>query len=146
MKFLRKLTVLMATVLLLSACNVGEETNTTTKEPKYKEIPQTAIQSTIDDMKTRSNIKDATFTVSGDKIEMKLTVDDASLHDEGRAQSYADSYLRTISNYVDGSNPTDSSYGEVYDGYYVHIVVEDTQGMQAIEGDKYASFDSITWQ
>ena len=130
---------------LLSACSSGEKTATKSKE-KYAPIPQSAIQSTIDDMKTREHIKDATFTVAKNKIEMKLTVDDPNV-DKQSAQSYADSYLRVISNYVDGSNPKASGdYGKVYDGYYVHITVEDTQGMTLIEGDKYPSFKSITWQ
>jgi hypothetical protein len=145
MKFLRNLVMLTLLAILLSACNSGEKT--ATKAKKYAPIPHSAIQSTIDDMKTREHIKDATFTVAKNKIEMKLTVDDPNLTDKSAAQSYADSYLRVISNYVDGSNPKASGdYGKVYDGYYVHITVEDTQGMQLIEGDKYPSFKSITWQ
>ncbi|MFF3021193.1 hypothetical protein ACFVRR_00825 [Gottfriedia sp. NPDC057948] len=77
---------------------------------------------------------------------MKLTVDDANLFDKGVAISYANSYLRVISNYVEGSKPTKYYYGEVYKGYYVHITVQDTEEMQAVEGDMYPSFDSITWQ
>ena len=131
----------MLTALLLGACGSDK---TSKKEADYKPIPQSAIQSTVADMKTREHIKDATFEVTGNKITMKLTVDDA---DKTRAQSYADSYLRVISNYVSGSYPKASGdYGKVYDGYYVNITVEDTQGMQLIEGDKYPNFKSITWK
>ncbi|QKE72116.1 hypothetical protein HPK19_04585 [Arthrobacter citreus] len=145
MKFNKTFTVIFVLLLaLLSACSGGEKT--ATKEPKYKEIPQSAIQSTIDDMKTREHIKDATFEVNGDKIEMKLVVDDASFLDKNTARDYADSYLRTISIYVEDSNPTKDSYGKVYDGYYVHIVVEDTQGMEAIEGDILPGYPGVTWQ
>ncbi|PGS55115.1 hypothetical protein [Bacillus sp. AFS041924] len=140
----RFIVILMLLSALLSACSNGEKTATT--EPKYTPIPQTAIQSTIDDIKNRKNIKDASFEVNGDKIEMKLVVDGVSFTDKNTARDYADSYLRTISNYVDGSKPTKYYYGEVYDGYYVHIVVEDPQGMQAVEGNLYPGFENITWQ
>ncbi|MFD4706102.1 hypothetical protein ACFWM3_14710 [Gottfriedia sp. NPDC058432] len=138
----------MLTALILGACSSAKES--TTKEAKYKEIPQSAIQSTVGDMKTRENIKDATFEVKGNKINMTLTVDDAKLSGQSGkslAQSYADSYLRVISNYVDGSNPKSSGdYGKVYDGYFVNIVVVDSEGFTLIEGEKYPSFKSVTWK
>jgi hypothetical protein len=138
------MTVFLA--LSLGACSSETKTTTTQKKDEYKPIAQSAIDSTVNDMKTRENIKDATFTVNGDKIEMKLVVDGASLTDKDAARDYADSYLRTISIYVDGSNPTKDSYGKVYDGYYVHIVVEDQNGIQAIEGQILPGYSGISWE
>jgi len=145
MKFI-KLTIMAAMMIgLLGACSDDTKTNTTaSKEEKYVEIPQEAINSTVEDMKGRENIADATFEVKGNKIEMKLTVKNVS--DADSAIPYADSFLRTTSVYVGDSNPTESSYGEVYDGYYVNITVEDPNGIQLLEGDLLPGFSSITWK
>ncbi|MGG3694299.1 hypothetical protein, partial [Heyndrickxia ginsengihumi] len=90
--------------------------------------------------------KDASFTVKGNKIKMKLVIDDISTSDDKTAIKYADTYLRAISMYVDDNHPTADSYGKVYDGYYVDIVVEDPNGMQAVEGKMYPGLKGITWE
>jgi hypothetical protein len=73
---------------------------------------------------------------------MKLVADDAT---KSNGQKYADSFLRTISMYTD-NKPTGDSYGAIYDDYYVDITVDDTQGMQVIEGKKLAGYKSFDWE
>ncbi|MGG3717892.1 hypothetical protein, partial [Heyndrickxia ginsengihumi] len=116
------------------------------KKIEYKKISESAIKQTVDDMKSRDHIKDASFTVKGNKIKMKLVVDDPNLTDDKTAIKYADTYLRAISLYVDDNKPTKDSYGKIYDGYYVDIIVDDTDGMQAVEGKMYPGINSITWE
>lgn len=129
--------------LLLSAC--GSTNTAKSNDDKPEPISTSAIKQTVLDMKSRENVKDASFTVKGDKIKMKLVVDNISTSDSESARKYADQFLRAISMYVDDNQPTKDSYGKIYDGYYVDIVVEDPNGMQAIEGKMLPGY-SISWE
>lgn len=145
-KILFTVSIISLMCLFLSACGDSKKDDAKADTVEYKAIDQSAIEQTVEDMKGRDHIQDASFTVNKNKIEMKIVADDVSNSDKETARSHADSFLRAISMYVDDNKPTKDSYGKIYDGYYVRIVVEDNNGTQAIEGNMYPGIKSITWE
>lgn len=143
---MKRLILGLVVVLSLGLAACGSDNATKAKaEPKPATIPSDAITQLVEDMKTRDNIKDASFKVNGDKITMKLVVDGTSLFDKKEAQKYADGFLRSISMYTD-NKPTSSNYGKIYKNYYVDISVDDGAGITVIEGKKLAGYDSFDWE
>ncbi|APC41067.1 hypothetical protein [Clostridium estertheticum] len=135
---------LIGVILILSLVGCGES-----EEKKLPAIPQTAIDTAMQEMKKNSEVSDGYIKINGNEIVFAITVKNASIS-EDKAKGLADSFIRLLGsqmsiNNKDMASPTKDNLGGLYDYYGIHVGIGASADNIMYQGTKVVGVDKLTW-
>ena len=135
---------LISIILMFSLVGCGES-----EEKKLPVVPQTAIDTAMQEIKKNEEVSDSYIKINGNEIIFSITVKNASMSKD-KAKELVDSFVRILSSKMSTDNkeitmPTKDNLGGLYDYYGIHAGVGTSKDNIMYQGAKVVGVDKLTW-